>query len=73
MSKQKKEVSDKIVVALLVAAVVVSILGAYIVYDYSHSYEVESEPILEDHTTGSVVLRVIENPDLGEVDNNEDI
>ena len=73
MSKQKKEVSDKVVVALLVVAVVVSILGAYIVYDYSNSYEIEGEPVLEDHTTGSVVLRVVENPDLGEVDNNEDI
>ena len=31
MSKQKKEVSDKIVVAMLVVAVVVSILGAYVV------------------------------------------
>jgi len=56
-----------------VAAVVVSILGAYVVYDYSNSYEVESEPILEDHTTGSVILNVVENPDLKEVDNNEGI
>jgi len=61
------------VVVLLVAAVVVSILGAYVVYDYSNSYEVESEPILEDHTTGSVILNVVENPDLKEVDNNEGI
>ncbi len=73
MSKQKKEVSDKVVVALLVAAVIVSILGVYVVYDYSNSYEIESEQILEDHTTGSVILNVVENPDLKEVDNNKDI
>ena len=73
MSKLKKEVSDKVVVALLVAAVIVSILGVYVVYDYSNSYEIESEQILEDHTTGSVILNVVENPDLKEVDNNKDI
>jgi hypothetical protein len=73
MSKQKKEVSDKIVVVLLVVAVVVSILGAYVVYDYSQSNVYDGEPVLEDHATGSVILNVVENPDLREVENNEDI
>ena len=73
MSKKKKEVSDKLVVVLLAVAVIVSVLGAYVVYDYSHSYGIESEPIVEDYATGSVVLSVVKNPDFREVSVDEDI
>jgi len=70
---QKKEVSDKVVIALLIAAVIVSVLGAYVVYDYSHSYESAPTGSTEDYATGSVVLTVVENPKNAEVNGNEDI
>lgn len=62
MKKEKKEVSDKVVVVLLIAAVVVSVLGAFVVYEYSHSYGIEEGGQVEDSSTGRVVLNVVESP-----------
>jgi len=65
--------SDRVVIALLIAAVIVSVLGAYVVYDYSHSYAGPNNQVVEDHTAGSVVLTVVENPKNAEVKDNENI
>jgi hypothetical protein len=62
MKKERKEVSDKVVVILLIAAVVVSVLGAFVVYEYSHSYGIGEEGQIEDSSTGRVVLNVVEAP-----------
>ena len=66
MKKERKEVSDKVVVVLLIAAVVVQVLGAFVVYEYSNSYDFSGEGSSQDHSTGSVVLNVVEAP-LGDV------
>ncbi len=57
----KREVSDKVIIALLVVAVIVSIFGAYAVYDYSHSYggPVTNNIVLESSATGFVGLNVV--------------
>ena len=74
MKKEGKEVSDKVVVVLLIAAVVVSVLGAFVVYEYSHSYDIEEGGQVEDQSTGRVVLNVVEAPqgDVEEEVENED-
>jgi hypothetical protein len=57
----KKEVSDKVVVVLLVIAVVVAVLGAYFVYDYSNEYSVDDgRQVTHDYASGHVILNVIE-------------
>jgi hypothetical protein len=71
MKKERKEVSDKVVVVLLIAAVVVSVLGAFVVYEYSHSYGIGEGSQVEDQSTGRVFLNVVEDPQgdfEGEVD-----
>ncbi len=62
MKRERKEVSDKVVVVLLISAVVVSVLGAFVVYEYSHSYGLGEEGQVEDQSTGRVVLNVVEAP-----------
>ena len=72
----KKEISDKVIIALLVVAVVVSVFGAYAVYDYSHSYDgpVTTNKVLESSATGFVGLTVVADEVKEEgVDEGEDI
>ena len=57
----KRELSDRLVLMLLIIAVVVSLIGACIVYDYSHSYSGEKEIIKQSSSTGYVSLNVVDN------------
>ncbi|MBT3690822.1 hypothetical protein HOG16_01100 [Candidatus Woesearchaeota archaeon] len=68
MKKSKKEVSDKVIVGLLIVAVFVSVLGAYMIYDYSHSYEMSDAKYLdvEDKSIGMVALNVVDIDDTDE-------
>ena len=67
----KKEVSDNMIVVLLIIAVIVSIIGAYAVYGYSHSFKIpQNSDNFEYSSTGYVTLTVI-NPN--EVVQNEDL
>lgn len=68
----KKEVSDKFIITLLIVAVVVSVVGAYIIYDYSSSYKFSQpqiQSIKEDFATGSVILNVVEITNNGDKNN----
>lgn len=70
------KLSNNMLTILLVVAVVVSVFGAYMVYDYSHSYSgspsYEPQYVdVEDRSTGMVALNVIDM--LNEVDDNEGI
>ena len=71
MKKEGVEVSDKIIITLLIVAVIVSITGAYLVYDYSHSFEIpKSSRNIDYYSTGYVTMTVI-NP--GESVQNENL
>ncbi len=71
MKRGKKEISDKVIVALLVVAVVVSIFGAYMVYDYSQSYNSQGESYsLAPYGSGHVTLEVIDSKEEVNFDEN---
>jgi len=65
MKKKGKEVSDRVVIILLIIAVVVSVFGTYLVYDKSN--EISSEGMIvqniqrEQPPVGTVGLVVV-NP-----------
>jgi hypothetical protein len=72
MKRVKREVSDKVVFVLLVVAFVISALGGYIVYDYSHNSG--DEQVMEDEVGGMVILNVVgEENSVEEVEDNEGI
>jgi hypothetical protein len=76
MKKSKKEVSDKVVIAMLIVAVVVSVFGAYMVYDYSSSYDnfEGKQSSSESYSVGYVSLNVVGDELNGEgVNGNEGI
>ena len=56
-----KEVSDKVVIILLVIAVITSVLGTYFIYDFSYSKSKETYKITSGLSTGYVSLNVIDN------------
>ncbi len=72
MKRGKKEVSDKVIIALLIVAVVVSVFGAYMVYDYSQSYGSDDADYgnTGSYSAGHVTLSVVDLKEEVDIDEN---